>query len=141
MTGLRYLLQEQLLPLNHDGAAGWITEDSLWLVVKRALDTLKEHLNNEKPYLKVVAKKAGQATHILDRFHLVAKLSKAIVEVRAQDVRQLKRDGVRAAYTHHARYLEERKKMVQWWADYLDTLKQQAEQPKVIVGRFGANTH
>lgn len=46
-----------------------------------------------KPYLKVVAKKAGQATHILDRFHLVAKLSKAIDEVRAQEVKQLKREG------------------------------------------------
>jgi len=30
------------------------------------------------------------------------------------------RNGVRAAYTHHARYLDERRKMMQWWADYLD---------------------
>ena len=30
------------------------------------------------------------------------------------------RNGVRAAYTHHARYLEERTEMMQWWADYLD---------------------
>ena len=29
------------------------------------------------------------------------------------------RNGVRAAYTHHARYIKERKKMMQWWADYL----------------------
>lgn len=35
----------------------------------------------------------------------------------------LERNGVRAAYTHHARYLEERKKMMQWWADYLDEMK------------------
>ncbi len=33
------------------------------------------------------------------------------------------RDGVRAAYTHHARFLDERKIMMQWWADYLDGLK------------------
>lgn len=33
------------------------------------------------------------------------------------------RNGVRAAYTHHARYLDERAKMMQWWGDYLDKLK------------------
>jgi len=33
------------------------------------------------------------------------------------------RNGVRAAYTHHARYMDERKAMMQWWADYLDELR------------------
>lgn len=33
----------------------------------------------------------------------------------------MERDGVRAAYTHHARYLGEREKMMQWWADFLDS--------------------
>ncbi|WP_118181569.1 tyrosine-type recombinase/integrase [Paraburkholderia phosphatilytica] len=32
----------------------------------------------------------------------------------------LDQDGVRAAY-NHAQYLPERRKMMQWWADYLDT--------------------
>jgi integrase len=32
-----------------------------------------------------------------------------------------KRDKVRAAY-NHAQYLSERRKMMQWWADYLDAL-------------------
>jgi len=36
-----------------------------------------------KPYLKVIKKKAGHALPILDRFHIVAKLNKAIDEVRA----------------------------------------------------------
>ncbi len=35
----------------------------------------------------------------------------------------MERDGVRAAYTHHARYLDERRSMMQWWADCLDELK------------------
>ncbi|MBL4828026.1 MAG: tyrosine-type recombinase/integrase [Spongiibacteraceae bacterium] len=35
----------------------------------------------------------------------------------------MERNGVRAAYTHHARYLEERTEMMQWWADYLDSLR------------------
>ena len=38
-----------------------------------------------QPYLKVIGKKAGQATHILDRFHIVAKLNKALDEIRAAE--------------------------------------------------------
>jgi integrase len=34
------------------------------------------------------------------------------------------RNGVRAAYLHHARFLEERRKMMQWWADYLDGMRE-----------------
>ncbi|MNN90640.1 integrase [compost metagenome] len=30
------------------------------------------------------------------------------------------RNSVRAAYIHKAEYIEERRLMVQWWADYLD---------------------
>lgn len=33
------------------------------------------------------------------------------------------RNGVRAAYTHQAEYLEERVTMMQWWADYLDEVR------------------
>lgn len=32
------------------------------------------------------------------------------------------RNQVRSAYTHHARYLEERREIMQWWADYLSGL-------------------
>lgn len=32
------------------------------------------------------------------------------------------RNGVRAAY-NHAEYMDERRRMMQWWADYLDSLK------------------
>jgi len=46
-----------------------------------------------QPYLKVIAKKASQAVHILDRFHLVAKLNKALDEVRAAEAKQLARQG------------------------------------------------
>jgi len=37
----------------------------------------------------------------------------------------MERNSVRAAYIHHARYMEERTKMMQWWADYLDKEKVQ----------------
>ncbi len=33
---------------------------------------------------------------------------------------QERNNGVRAAYTHQAEYLEERARMMQWWANYLD---------------------
>ncbi len=46
-----------------------------------------------KPYLKVIAKKAGQALHVLDRFHIMSHMSKAIDEVRADEARTLKRSG------------------------------------------------
>ena len=46
-----------------------------------------------RPYIKVIKKKAGQALHILDRFHIVAKLNKAIDEVRASEYRQMQKDG------------------------------------------------
>ena len=46
-----------------------------------------------EPYLKVIAKKAGEAIHILDRFHIMAHLSKAIDEVRAGETKELKAKG------------------------------------------------
>ena len=33
------------------------------------------------------------------------------------------RNSVRAAYTYHARYMDERRRMMQWWADYLDEMR------------------
>ena len=53
-----------------------------------------------KPYLKVIAKKAGHTIHILDRFHIMAQLSKAIDKVRADETRQLKRDGYEPVLTN-----------------------------------------
>ncbi len=41
----------------------------------------------------------------------------------------MERNSVRAAYIHHARYMEERTTMMQWWADYLDK-----EKLKIKVG-------
>jgi transposase len=46
-----------------------------------------------KPYLDVVREKCSQALHILDRFHIVAKMNKALDEVRAAEARQLALDG------------------------------------------------
>jgi len=57
-----------------------------------------------KPYLKVVAKKAGHALHVLDRFHIAMHMSTAIDEVRRTEVHELKRQG-RPALLNKARWL------------------------------------
>lgn len=44
-------------------------------------------------YLKVIAKKAPNALHILDRFHIVQHLGKAIDKIRAAEVKELAREG------------------------------------------------
>jgi len=46
-----------------------------------------------KPYTEVIARRAKGAINILDRFHIMAHLSKAIDKVRAEEVRKLKHDG------------------------------------------------
>ena len=52
-----------------------------------------------KPYLRVIAKKAAQAVHILDRFHIMAHMSKAIDDVRAKEVKELKTKGKKPVLT------------------------------------------
>jgi transposase len=46
-----------------------------------------------KPYLKVVAKKAGHALHVLDRFHIAKHMNDAIDQVRRAEVRSLRQRG------------------------------------------------
>jgi len=46
-----------------------------------------------KPYLEVVAQKAAKALNILDRFHIMSHMNKAIDKVRAIEVRTLKAKG------------------------------------------------
>ncbi len=53
-----------------------------------------------QPYLKVIAKKASQALHILDRFPIVARLNKAIDEVRAAEAKELAAKGYEPLLKH-----------------------------------------
>jgi transposase len=46
-----------------------------------------------KAYLKVIAKKLPAALHILDRYHIVSNLGKALDQVRAEESRKLARQG------------------------------------------------
>jgi transposase len=47
-----------------------------------------------EPYLKVIREKCSEALHILDRFHIVAKMNKAVDEVRAGESRRMAREGL-----------------------------------------------
>jgi conjugal transfer pilus assembly protein TraI len=47
LTALRYLLLEGKLPINRNGAAGWIKGNDCWLVSKRTIDAIREQLTQE----------------------------------------------------------------------------------------------
>lgn len=47
ITALRFLLTEGELPLNRNGAAGWVQDDVCWLVSKRTVDAIREQLTTE----------------------------------------------------------------------------------------------
>ena len=53
-----------------------------------------------RPYLKVVAKKASEAIHVLDHFHIMAKMNKAIDEVRAKEAKDLRVKGYKPVLTN-----------------------------------------
>ncbi len=81
----------------------------LWVGQERTKETLKQFFNgfSEKstarlrficsdiwqPYLDVIAEKAANAIHLLNRFHIVANMNKALDKVRAEEARQLVADG------------------------------------------------
>jgi transposase len=79
-----------------------VAEDRTEASLRSCLDSLGEsvclgvkHVCSDmwKPYLNVIAERLGQALHVLDRFHVMQKFNKALDEVRAEEVKQLERDG------------------------------------------------
>jgi len=56
-----------------------------------------------RPYLEVLKACAGQAVHVLDRYHIVAKLNRAIDEVRADEARRMRAAG-HAPVLKHSRW-------------------------------------
>jgi transposase len=88
----------------------------LWVGLERTEDSLRsffEMLGTEgtaglrficsdmwQPYLSVIAQQACQAIHVLDRFHIMANLNKALDKVRAEEARRLKADGYEQVFKH-----------------------------------------
>ena len=52
-----------------------------------------------KPYLRVIREKCSQALHILDRFHIVAKVNEAVDDVRSAEAKRMLRDGYEPVLT------------------------------------------
>ena len=46
-----------------------------------------------RPYIRVIREHCATACHILDRFHIVAKMNEALDDVRAEEARALAREG------------------------------------------------
>ena len=53
-----------------------------------------------QPYLNVIAEQASEAVHVLDRFHIMKQLGKAIDEIRADESRRLRQDGYEPVLKH-----------------------------------------
>jgi transposase len=53
-----------------------------------------------QPYLKVLAERTGGAIHVLDRFHIMKQLGKAIDDIRAAEAKRLRSDGYEPLLTH-----------------------------------------
>lgn len=53
-----------------------------------------------QPYLDVLARRAKHAVHVLDRFHIVSNMNKAIDEVRAGEARRMKQNGLEPILKH-----------------------------------------
>jgi transposase len=81
------------------------TEDSLRGFFQTLTDEAKRSIrylcsDMWKPYLNVLAQEVSAAIHVLDRFHIMQAMNKAIDEVRAEEARQLKRDGYEPVLKH-----------------------------------------
>lgn len=53
-----------------------------------------------QPYVKVIAECAGQAVHVLDRYHVMALMNRAIDEVRSAEAKRLKQEGYEPVLKH-----------------------------------------
>jgi transposase len=87
----------------------WVGKDRTEQTLGRFFDLLGDEIcptlryvcsDMWKPYLKVVAQRASEAVQILDRYHIMAKMNKAIDEIRAGEARQLVRDGYEPVLKH-----------------------------------------
>lgn len=49
MAAMRRLLRQGGLPLNRDGAAGWVVDGAIWFVAKRLADAVREEIARGEP--------------------------------------------------------------------------------------------
>jgi transposase len=87
----------------------WIGRERTEASLRRGLDVLGESFCRDlqfvcsdlwRPYLTVLAERAGAAIHVLDRFHIMKQLGEAIDDVRAAEARRMKHDGYEPLLKH-----------------------------------------
>lgn len=88
----------------------------LWIAAERTEDSLRGFFDSLgpagaaavrficsdmwRPYLRVIAERAAGAVHVLDRYHIMASMNRAIDEVRAAEAKRLQRDGYEPVLKH-----------------------------------------
>ncbi len=88
----------------------------LWIAAERTEDSLRgffDYLGPARaaavrflcsdlwqPYLRVIAERAGGAVHVLDRYHIMASMNRAIDAVRSAEAKRLQRDGYEPVLKH-----------------------------------------
>jgi transposase len=96
----------------------WIGQDRREATLHRFFDLLGSPLKKTlksvcsdmwTPYLNVLATRVPDAIHVLDRFHVMKMLNKAIDEIRASETRRLKSDGYEPILKHSRWCLLKRK--------------------------------
>ena len=70
-----------------------------WLGPERASKIKAICSDMWKPYLKVIKERLPAALHVLDRFHIVANMNKALDQVRAGEARKMAADGYEPVLT------------------------------------------
>jgi len=87
----------------------WIGRERTEASLRRGLDVLGESFCRGlqfvcsdlwRPYLTVLAERAGAAVHVLDRFHIMKQLGEALDDVRAAEARRMKHDGYQPLLKH-----------------------------------------
>lgn len=82
-----------------------VAEDRVESSLRECLSSLCETICSEveyvcsdmwKAYLNVIGENLSQAVHVLDRFHIMQQFGKALDAIRAEEHKQLKRDGYEA---------------------------------------------
>jgi transposase len=91
---------KRLLWIGENRKAATLRAFFRWLTPARAKALRFVCSDMWKPYLSVIAAKAGAAIHVLDRFHIMAHMNKAIDEVRAKEAREMRANGYEPVLTH-----------------------------------------
>ena len=94
-----------------------------WLGRERSADIGFVASDMWRAYLKVIAKKIPQAIHVLDRFHIMSHMNKAIDQVRAEEAKAMRRKGLEPLL-HHSRWclLKRKSNLTPKQADKLESL-------------------